>query len=35
MKLGVFFGPQITQLFEDKSFSTKSNSTGKKSPAGI
>jgi len=27
MKVGIFFGPHITQIFEDESFSTKSNST--------
>jgi len=29
MKVWIFFGPQITQKFEDESFSTESNSTGK------
>jgi hypothetical protein len=30
MKVGIFFGPQITQISEDEGFSTKSNSTGKR-----
>jgi hypothetical protein len=30
MKVGIFFVPQITQIFEDEVFSRKSNSTGKR-----
>ena len=35
MNVGIFFGPQITEIFEYEYFITKSNSTGKKSLAHL
>jgi hypothetical protein len=35
MKEGIFFGPQITQQFEDQDFSAELNSTERRAMAGI